>query len=302
MKVTLDKLLVGDNPFIGVNHLSEERGREKALQLNTYRISKVIDVAFQSGARGMFFSSHPTMLNVLKFMQQSNYQTPFSLYMIIPDAQSIVRKASQHGMVGLLQSMLQDLNTNSKIRALAQIGLSAILSDPQRILGMYIDYEVSRVRGVIPKSAVLKAVFLHELMTDMISSFELSELARFFINTMVEKHHLMPGFVTRNFPKFLQFSKSQGIPLSEVLIATPINKVGFQVNPSLEAHERALKEVQGVANIVAMNILASGYLSLEEAVEYILKFDQALTCAVGVSSEFHAKETFEHLSRKFASG
>ena len=65
------------------------------------------------------------------------------------------------------------------------------------------------------------------------------------------------------------------------------------INDMRDWHE-ALREF-GDANVIAMSILASGYLSLNDAVTYIRHSSHISGVAVGVSSLDHAENTFRKL-------
>ena len=107
-----------------------------------------------------------------------------------------------------------------------------------------------------------------------------------------------PGFETRNFAYLIKKFKEWNIDLSEILIATPFNKVGFQMNPSKEECEKALAEVPE-SNVIAMSILASGYLKLPEATDYVESLPKIKGVVVGVSKENHAQETFRCLNKRW---
>ncbi|MGI0083968.1 MAG: hypothetical protein ACREBQ_02695 [Nitrososphaerales archaeon] len=67
MRSDIDRILLGDNPFIGVDHLSQERSRERANQFGPEKIARVIDSALTAGAQGLVCSAHPNMTGALNF-------------------------------------------------------------------------------------------------------------------------------------------------------------------------------------------------------------------------------------------
>jgi triosephosphate isomerase len=83
-------------------------------------------------------------------------------------------------------------------------------------------------------------------------------------------------------------------PLSDILIMTPFNSIGFQMNPSRESCETCLSRMSD-ANVIAMSILAGGYISLNDAVTYVRHCSGISGVAVGVSSLDHAENTFRKL-------
>jgi hypothetical protein len=125
-------------------------------------------------------------------------------------------------------------------------------------------------------------------------SFKLKELLTSFMEHVQENYGVKPGFVTRNFAKFVEFAKDLGTPWEQFVIMAPFNKVGFQMNPAKESCERQLSTVHG-GEVIAMSLLAAGYLHLDEAVEYVKSLSNLSGATVGVSSQEHAEETFTQL-------
>ena len=109
MKNELDKILLGDNSFIGVDHLSQERAREKGERLNTARIIDTIDAALENGATGLVCATHPTMYSVLEEMNRQEYDRKFGYYLIFPYTQGYVQAATEKGIMGLVSDIFSKL-------------------------------------------------------------------------------------------------------------------------------------------------------------------------------------------------
>ena len=75
---------------------------------------------------------------------------------------------------------------------------------------------------------------------------------------------------------------------------TPFNSIGFQMSPSREACELCLSGLSD-ADVIAMSIMAGGYLNLDQAFQYLRTLPKLSGVAIGASSKEHAEETF----RKF---
>jgi hypothetical protein len=145
----------------------------------------------------------------------------------------------------------------------------------------------------------LKSVLLHEIITDMALALNLDWIFKTHIEFMLKKG-IKPGFETRNFAFLVNKFKNWNIDFKNVVIATPFNAVGFQMNPSREECEKALVDVRA-PSIIAMSILAAGYLKPLEAVNYIKTLPNLKGVVVGVSKENHARETFKLLKERFNS-
>jgi hypothetical protein len=139
MTAKIDRLLIGDNPFNGVNHRSRERGRGGAGTLSEKEITKVIETALDNGAQGLVFSITPKMLSVLKYMKENGWNRELHLYPIVPDVLSLVNESAELGMAGLLSRFLDGLSVQGKLRFVVKGGARSALFEPggtdQDILG-----------------------------------------------------------------------------------------------------------------------------------------------------------------------
>jgi uncharacterized protein (DUF486 family) len=154
-----------------------------------------------------------------------------------------------------------------------------------------VSYEVSRIRSAAGKGGKLDSVLLHEIVTDLALGLNLDNLFESHVDFML-KRGVKPGFETRNFPYLMSRFKEWGIDLHDVIIATPLNKVGFQMNPSRSECEKALRDLPE-PSVIAMSVLAAGYLEIREAREYVKSLPNVKGLVVGVSKEEHASKTFK---------
>ncbi|HEV2139022.1 MAG TPA: hypothetical protein VGR53_09270 [Nitrososphaerales archaeon] len=239
------------------------------------------------------------MSRVLRRMKTQKYSRAFGVYLIVPDVQSYVRIASEKGMPGLIGDMMGRLGVAGKAKALLGGSLSALNRNPVSAMRTYLDAETSGFIGAMPKRCELRSLIMHELFTELVVSFKLQDLALAYVEHVKDSMNVLPGFATRNFARFVDFASEAGLPMKELVILAPFNKVGFQMNPSREECEAKLAQI-GETNVIAMSILASGFLGLQESVDYIRKLPKPVSCVVGVSSEVHAQETFSLLRRSFS--
>jgi hypothetical protein len=71
------------------------------------------------------------------------------------------------------------------------------------------------------------------------------------------------------------------------------------MNPSKEECEKALAEYPE-PTVIAVSVLAAGYLKPSEAVDYIKTLPNISGVVIGVSKEKHANETFRLFKESFA--
>jgi hypothetical protein len=101
-----------------------------------------------------------------------------------------------------------------------------------------------------------------------------------------------PGFETRNFPYLVNKFSEWGIDFSRLTLTSSFNKVGFQMCPSKMECEEALERAKD-AEVIAMSVLAAGYLKPDEAFRYVAGLDGISGLVIGVSKVHQAKETFK---------
>ena len=285
-------LLIGDNSFLGISHLSQSRGRSRRLSLDTNDKVKVIEQAASCGATGFTFSADPSNFQVLKGLEDSGkVGDGFAIYPVLPYAARYVRAVNEKGITGLIEDIMSQLSTAEKAKLIVRGGISTLTFNPLGAMMSYIDSELSQV----PKNIKIRSVLMHEVITDLGISFGAAEIFQSFSDHIREKWHTVPGFVTRNFTRFVDFFSKSKQSLGDIFIMAPFNSIGYQMNPSRTACESSLASVTG--NVIAMSILAGGYLSLDEAIPYISKLSTLSGITIGVSSTEHAKTTFQTLSK-----
>ena len=291
-------LLIGDNPFHGISHLSQERARDRIsdneLPSSEYAANIVIS-SLENGANGFMFSVSETTLSILRKIHDMRCMR-LKLYAIIPYAFEYVRLATQIGIHGLATRFVKNLVVSRNIEAIA-LGLKGIVrADPLALLKTFLTYEVSRIKSANKQSDIV-SILLHEVITDMALALNLDWLLKSYWEFITDLG-IKPGFNTRNFPYLVKKFSEWNIDLSKTIIATPFNKVGFQMNPSQTECEKTLKNLPE-SNIIAISILAAGYLSPSEALDYIQTLSELKGVVVGISKEQHALTTFRVFENLF---
>jgi len=293
-------LLVGDNPFHGISHLSQERSRVRGdTPTNPEYAAKLIGLAVQNGADGFMFSVSEKTLSILNCLRKNGEGNGLSLYAIMPYAYEYVRLAGANGGVpGLAKKLVREIVFSGNLRAAASGLNGALRSDLASLVKTYLLYEVSRVKRSAGGRAKLESVILHQLLTDLCLSLGLDWVFKFYTGFLL-KAGIVPGFNTGNFAFLVEKFREWNISLEDILVAAPFNKVGFQMVPSKEECEKVLESLPK-PNVLAISILAAGYLKPEEAVGYIACLPNIKGVAVGVSKERHAAETFKLLKERLS--
>ncbi len=281
--IEMDSIILGHNQFMGVNHLSQEAARDKAVYLNGLHSSiEMVRFSADSGVKALMVSSHPTMKEILEHMRGDGL-SDLNLYPIIPSAQEYVRQFSEKGALGLLNEMLAPAGMFAKSKILMKGGLGVLKKDTFDLLGTLIDIEMLPFKGF-----PIKAVFLHNVLTDLALGLGNREIFEFWVEYIRKNYNAVPAFATMNYARLAKNLDEWGI--HDTVVMASFNKVGFQMNPSKEECERCLKEC-GIP-VLAMSTLASGALKPKEAYEYLFSLPNVDSVVVGTSTKEHAEETF----------
>jgi hypothetical protein len=294
-------ILVGDNPFHGVSHVSRER--------SLLRDSNVIDTRFAAelvmssaanGANGFTFTVGDTTLAILDEINKSKLEN-IVYYPLVPNVTEMVRTAgSTGGLPGLAKEMAKRLTFRIDRRLLANLVKGALFNDPGSLFKTYLIYEYIRLKHSIGKSTggSLRSILLHEIVTDMALALDMGWLFRTHIALMGELG-LKPGFETRNLPYMVRQLRKWQIDPTNLVIEAPFNAVGFQMCPSRADCEAALEYFQN-AEVIAFSVLAAGYLQPLDAFSYVSGLRGLTGLAIGVSNKEQAVSTFTLAKKVFA--
>ena len=290
-------LLVGDNPFHGVSHLSQERARSRdaAVEQADYAAS-LVAASMRSGADGFFFMASDTTLAICRLLAARETGGSVQLHAIVPYAYAMVRSAVRvGGFPNLAKDIVKQIVLSGDLKAATRGAIGVLRSDPAALLKAYLYYEVSRIRSAAGNSnnLNLSSVMLHEVVTDMALGLNMEWLFKTHIEAMQDRG-ITAGFDTRNYPMLVEKLRGWGIDLSRIIVATPFNPIGFQMAPCKEACEETLGK-QGGPDVIAFSILASGHITLQKAAEYLDTLPNLTGVAVGVSTEPQARKTFRLL-------
>ena len=132
-------LLVGDNPFHGISHLSQERAINRGNNLtNPNFAADLVQIALDNGADGFMFSVSDTTLSVLRQTCIRRRHNSVQIYALAPYIFEFVRIAvAQGGMPGLAQKMGREIVMSRNIGALIEGAKGVINTNPSNLLKAY---------------------------------------------------------------------------------------------------------------------------------------------------------------------
>jgi len=279
----VEELLLGDNSFIGVSHLSQEKARAEVKEATVENKAMVIEAAVEGGATGFTFSTHESNLELLTYMNthRRSVLNKLNYYILVPYAQAYVRKGTVEGTPALVKSMFKSMFSIKRSSILDLLQAVTMLK-PERLVDLFIEVELAPYLRVLPKENV-KAVLLHEVLTELIIAYGLIDVVMRLDEKVKRRLGVSFGLETRNFGHLHQLIlKSEYCP---EYVMTPINSLGYQMAPSRDAVEGAINDLGEKTDIIAINLLASGALCLDEAVNYVAKYKNKIYAVTSASTK-----------------
>lgn len=281
----IDQVILGDNQFFGVNHMSQDKGRatyEQFKDLN--EIKRILKYSLGKGVRGVMFSTHPSIYQICDMIRDDKeLSSQLNIYINVPYIIKYVSMVTEMGMYHTLKTILRGKNGKGKAKFMLQTGVDLLSLNHLGILERLIDVELSPFYGLR-----IKAVFLHNALCDLILAYKMREVAVAFDQYIRQRYQAIPAYGTLNFCSFSRFLDTCGLEGSLVMAA--VNKKGFLMNPS---RDQVVEEIASSTHtVLGMATLASGRLLPQEAYEY-LSGTGVNHVVVGLSSPKHADETFD---------
>ena len=90
-------LIIGHNQFIGISHISEERGIDLQRKFfDTLSIYKIVESAADLGYKNMIIETHPKMLEFLNYYIE-NRTFDMDFYLQVPNIQGYIHKMNEKG-------------------------------------------------------------------------------------------------------------------------------------------------------------------------------------------------------------
>ena len=277
----MDLLLLGDNQFFGVNHMSEARARAQAMQFqDTSAIIEVIDIALDHGIRTFMCTTHERVREVCEHVRADPERyADYRFYPCMPYAHKYANAVTEHGMLGAVR---QSLPNSSLLGAALKGGRSLASKDVEGVMTMLIDAEMAMFEGLSTP-----VVFLQNVVTDLMLGLGFDEAFAVFARHVKERYDAEPGFITMNLPMLLDTLERVGV--ENPIVCANINKIGFRMSGGLDAYARAIQERS--FRPVAMSVFASGALQPREALQWLHDQGRVDSIVFGASSERSIRST-----------
>jgi hypothetical protein len=283
----MDKVLLGDNQFFAVNHLSDEKSREQAIRFkDDTTIIRVLDQAREVGINTFMCTTHDRIANICDHIRaNSEKYKGFKIYPCLPYAHKYANAVTELGIVGTIKQYVP----GNIFSTFAKGGIAYLSKDFIGLMEIFIDAELKMFKGIDTP-----VIFIQNVLVDMILGLKMYDVFKEYDLYIRKKYKAEPGYITMNLPALLDALNSVGI--ENPIICSSINKIGFRMSGGKDIYEKYLTEKR--FRPIAMQVLAAGALRPKEAIEYLGKFPKIESVLFGASSKSHIKET-KDLIEKF---
>ena len=282
----MDKVLLGDNQFFAVNHLSDEKSRAQAIRFkDDSAIIRVLDQAIELGISTFMCTTHDRIANICDHMRTNpDKYRGFKIYPGMPYAHKYANAVTELGIIGTIKQYVP----GNIFSTFAKGGMAYLSKDFLKLMEILIDAEMKMFKGISTP-----VIFIQNVIVDMILGLKAYDAFRAFDDYIRRKYNAEPGYITMNMPALLDALNSIGI--KNPIICTSINKIGFRMSGSIEIYEKYLSEKE--FRPIAMQVLAAGALKPREAIEYLGNFPKIESVLFGASSKEHIRETKELIEK-----
>lgn len=290
----IDQIVFGDNQFFGINHRSQEKAEEMLKRFgNIDNIFEVYDNAFDCGVKAVMLNSNDKAVAICdRFRANKSKYGEIAWYPSIPYAYKYANMVNELGIIPAVTEVLFKGNSAGGVLSLIGKGASfALTRDAMKMMEGLIDVEYKMFRDLN-----VKVFFLQNIITDLLLGYGVREVFEHFVEYVRKKYKVIPGFVTLNMPYLKAKLEEWGI--EEVVICSSINAAGFNMHPSKEEYEQVIAANDSSKyQLMAMNVLASGSISVKESFDYINSLN-IQSVVFGASSKGHIKSTVEEIKLK----
>lgn len=278
----MEKVILGDNQFFAVSHLSDEKSRAQSIRFkDDESIIRVLDQAISLGINTFMCTTHDRIGNICEHIRKNpDGYKDFKIYPCMPYAHKYANAVTELGIMGTIKQYLP----GNIFGTFAKGGFAFLNKDFIKMMEIFIDAEMKMFNGINTP-----VIFIQNVLVDMILGLKMYEVFAEYDSYIRKKYKAEPGYITMNMPALLDALNSVGI--INPIICSSINKIGFRMSGGKESYEKYLNEKE--FRPIAMQVLAAGALRPKEAIEYLGKFPKIESVLFGASSKGHIQETKE---------
>lgn len=270
----MDRLLLGDNQFFGVNHMSEEKARSQSMRFqNIQAIIDVLDAAYEEGIKTFMCTTHDRVAQICDHWRADPCRyRDYAFFPCMPYAHKFANAVTDHGVLGAIKRFLPD---EGLFEAATRGGMSLLRKDIEGVTTLLIDAEMKMFKGL--KTPV---IFLQNVVVDLLLGLNFKEAFRIFADHVKLRYGAEPGFITMNMPRLLDTLDE--LRIENPIVCSSINRIGFRMCGGIDLYVDNMKRRQ--FRPIAMSVLASGAIPPEQAFEWVCGLPKLEAIVFGASS------------------
>lgn len=281
-RIKMEKVILGDNQFFAVSHLSDEKSRAQSIRFkDDSSIISVLDQSIELGIKTFMCTTHDRIANICEHIRNNpDRYNGFKIYPCMPYAHKYANAVTELGIVGTIKQYVP----GNIFGTFAKGGMAFLNKDFMKLMEIFIDAEMKMFKGI-----ETPVIFIQNVLVDMILGLKMYEIFAEYDAYIRKKFKAEPGYITMNLPALIDALNSVGI--ENPIICASINKIGFRMSGGKDLYEKSMNERE--FRLMAMQVLAAGALRPKEAIEYLSRFPKIESVLFGASSKSHIQETQE---------
>ena len=286
----MDRVILGDNQFFAVNHLSDERSRAQAIRFKDDKaIIDVLDAAMDCGIKTFMCTTHDRIARICDYMRKNPERyADFKFFPCMPYAHKYANAITELGILGTLKAYMP----GNIFSVTGKAGIAFLKKDFPSMMELLVDAEMKMFEGMNTP-----VIFLQNVIVDLMLGLGTDEMFVHFADYIRSRYNAEPGFITMNMPRMVDLCQRVGI--SNPIICSSINKIGFRMSGSIAEYEEYLTSDREFRPM-AMQCLAAGALRPDEAMEYVTRFPKIESVLFGASTKPHILQTKTLIEEGFA--
>tara|TARA_B100001250_G_C19773904_1_gene778606 strand:- start:496 stop:1371 length:876 start_codon:yes stop_codon:yes gene_type:complete len=285
----MNRIVFGDNQFFGVNHLSESKGREQLRKFkNISNITNVLDFVNDNGIKSFMVTTYSELEEICEYIASNQNYDDFIVNPCLPYAHKYANEVTENGIFGTVNKYLK----GNIIKSISKGSIALIKKDFYKIMEILVDSELSMFKNVKKET-----IFLQNVVTDLLLGLGMDDFFVEFEKYINKNYNLNAGFITMNMPLLYDRLKLKGV--KNPIICTSFNKANFRMSGGISLYEEYAKKKK--MRLIAMQVLAAGYLSPKEAFKYISQVEGVDSILFGSSNTKHilgSKKMIEKYTEK----
>lgn len=281
-QIKMEKVILGDNQFFAVSHLSDEKSRAQSIRFkDDGSIIRVLDQSIELGIKTFMCTTHDRIANICDHIRKNPYQYEgFKIYPCMPYAHKYANAVTELGIVGTIKQYVP----GNIFGTFAKGGMAVLNKDFMKLMEIFIDAEMKMFKDI-----ETPVIFIQNVLVDMILGLKMYDVFIEYDAYIRKKYKAEPGYISMNLP--LLYDALNFVGIKNPIICASINKIGFRMSGGKEIYEKYLKEKE--FRPIAMQVLAAGALGPKDAIEYLGQFPKIESVLFGASSKSHIQETQE---------